>query len=116
MGGVGHLAGTIVWCDLDPAVGHEQAGRRPALVISSSDFSEAIASMAIIVPCTTRNRGWLSHVPVSGPTGLSRPTYAVTEQPRTISTERIHRVLGRADNATMTSVTAWVRTWVEAAV
>jgi len=115
VGGVAHLAGTIVWCEFDPAVGHEQGGRRPALVISSTDFSDVITSMAIVVPCTTRDRGWLSHVPVNGPTGLSRPTFAVTEQPRTISTERIHGVLGRADEATVAAVTEWVRTWVEPA-
>ncbi|MGA0209274.1 MAG: type II toxin-antitoxin system PemK/MazF family toxin, partial [Candidatus Nanopelagicales bacterium] len=45
-------AGTIVWCELDPVVGSEQGGRRPALIISSLDYSAAMSRMTIVVPCT----------------------------------------------------------------
>lgn len=103
--------GTIVWCDFDPVVGREQGGRRPALVIASHDFSETVKAMTIVVPCTTRDRGWLSHVPVTGATGLPAPTYALSEQPRSINTERVLAVAGRADYETVEAVLRWVRVW-----
>ncbi len=34
------LRGDIYWADLDPTVGHEQAGRRPVLILSRSAFND----------------------------------------------------------------------------
>jgi mRNA interferase MazF len=49
--------GDIVWLDFDPTLGTEQAGRRPALVISDAEFN-AVAGRALLAPITTRVRGW----------------------------------------------------------
>ncbi|MCO5087529.1 MAG: type II toxin-antitoxin system PemK/MazF family toxin [Methylobacteriaceae bacterium] len=48
-------AGDIVWTDFDPTVGREQAGRRPALVLSTRELSEN-AGFVIVAPITSRVR------------------------------------------------------------
>ncbi len=108
-------AGTIVWCELDPVVGSEQGGRRPALVIASLDYSEAINRMTLVVPCTKRERPWPNHVPLTGPTGLPTRCFAITEQPRAISIERIRKISGRVDEDCLNRVCTWVHLWQHAA-
>lgn len=60
--------GDIMWVGFDdPPVGHEQAGHRPALVLSSSQFNRR-AQVAFCVPITSRVRGHSLEVPL--PAGL----------------------------------------------
>lgn len=115
MGGVGLLAGQVIWGELEPVIGPEQGGRRPCVVLSSTDFSNVVAGLTIVVPCTTRHRGWDSHVPITGETGLLVPTYAITEQPRTISVNRVHGLAGHVDEYCLTEITRWVRAWLHPA-
>ena len=115
MGGVELTAGRVVWCDLDPTVGREQGERRPCVVVSSTDFTDVVQQMVILVPCTTRDRGWINHVELSGDTGLTATTYAITEQPRTVSA---HRVVGRAgyvDNECLAEIMRWLNVWLHKA-
>ncbi len=56
----------IVWVDLSPTRGLEQAGIRPAVVISSDGLAN-VPELVIIVPVTTTDRGWPPHVHVEGP-------------------------------------------------
>jgi mRNA interferase MazF len=48
--------GDIVWLVLEPRVGHEQSGRRPAIVISERRLSEH-TSLAVMCPITSRIKG-----------------------------------------------------------
>ncbi len=48
-------AGDLVWTDFDPAIGCEQSGRRPALVVSAAAFS-ANNGLAVVSPITSRVR------------------------------------------------------------
>jgi mRNA interferase MazF len=48
-------AGDLIWTDFDPTRGREQAGRRPALVISSALFTES-TGFAVVCPITSRVR------------------------------------------------------------
>ena len=57
--------GDVVWTDFNPAAGHEQKGRRPALVLSIKPFNETI-KLAMAVPITSRVRGHGFEVPLSG--------------------------------------------------
>lgn len=50
-------AGDVVWLDFDPQAGHEQAGHRPALVISPSIYNGRIGLM-ICCPMTTKIKGY----------------------------------------------------------
>jgi len=103
------LPGSVVWVDLDPTVGREQAGRRPAVVVASSGYLDAVTELAIVVPATTTDRGWPQHVQLTGPTlALPRPTYAMTEQPRTISRQRIASVAGTIDSSCLASIRRWL--------
>lgn len=55
-------AGDLIWTDLDPTLGREQAGRRAALVISSAAFTEH-TGLAVVCPITSRVRPFpTSHV------------------------------------------------------
>lgn len=102
--------GSVVWARLDPVRGREQAGRRPALVVASDLYLEQADTLAIIVPCTTADRGWPNHVPLTGPSlPLASPTFAMTEQPRTVTRERVDGLVGVVDSATMREVDVWLR-------
>jgi mRNA interferase MazF len=63
--------GDLVWTDFDPAKGREQAGRRPALVISSAAFTE-FTNFAVVCPIISRVRPFPTSVvlpaglPISG--------------------------------------------------
>jgi len=50
-------AGDLVWLDFIPQAGHEQAGRRPALVLSPRAYN-AKTSLAIVCPITNRAKGY----------------------------------------------------------
>ena len=49
--------GDIVWLEFTPQAGHEQAGRRPALVLSPRDYNER-SSLALLCPVTSKVRGY----------------------------------------------------------
>lgn len=96
--------------ELDPARDREQAGRRPALVVASDLYLEQADALDIIVPATFVDRGWPNHVPLRGAeTGLTRPTFATMEQPRTVARERLVGWIGTVDASTMRNVDAWLR-------
>lgn len=57
--------GDIVWTDFDPAAGHEQMGKRPAIVLSPSVFNRKIL-LALVAPVTSRVRGHGFEVPLNG--------------------------------------------------
>ena len=104
--------GDVVWTQFDPTMGREQRGQRPALVVASDDYLASVHELVIVVPLTTVDRRWPHHVPVGGATGLSRPSFAMTEQPRTLAMSRIGRRLGAADKATLDSVDTWLRDFI----
>ncbi len=55
--------GDYITADFDPQSGHEQRGRRPALVISNDLFSKH-TGLAIACPITTTRRGYPFHVEI----------------------------------------------------
>ena len=57
-------AGDIVWLQFDPQAGHEQAGHRPALVLSPARYNK-IRGMMICCPMTSRIKGYPFEVVVS---------------------------------------------------
>ncbi len=104
---LGH--GSVVWVQLDPTRGREQAGTRPAVILCSDGYLDAVPDLAIVVPVTTRDRAWPHHVPLAGrQLNLKRASFAMTEQPRTISRARITRHAGRVDDQTMSAITTWI--------
>lgn len=59
--------GDAVWITLDPQAGHEQAGRRPALVLSPASYNGRIG-LALLCPITSRVKGYPFEVLI--PAGL----------------------------------------------
>jgi mRNA interferase MazF len=59
--------GDAVWITLDPQAGHEQAGRRPALVLSPSAYNGRVG-LALLCPITSQVKGYPFEVPL--PAGL----------------------------------------------
>lgn len=60
--------GDVVWLSFTPQAGHEQAGRRPALVVSPRSYNEK-SSLALLCPITSRVKGYPFEValPADGP-------------------------------------------------
>ncbi|MDB5360896.1 MAG: potassium transporter ATPase [Rhodospirillales bacterium] len=76
-------AGDLVWIDLDPRVGREQSGRRPALVISPLAFWQA-TGFVIVCPITTRARPFPTSAVL--PEGLPIGGEILTSHGRSIDT------------------------------
>ena len=49
--------GDVVWINMTPQAGHEQAGRRPAIVLSPSSYNGKVR-LAIFCPITTHQKGY----------------------------------------------------------
>jgi mRNA interferase MazF len=81
--------GDVVWANTGPTVGREQAKHRPWLVLSESPLHRA-RRLVIAVPLTHADRGWSTHVNLTP--GAPRPTVAMCEQVKSISTDRVTRV------------------------
>jgi mRNA interferase MazF len=95
-----------VWlADLDPTRGHEQAGRRPVLVVSENLFNQGPAGLVIVLPMTSTLRGVPSHVPVSPPEGgVRKATAILCDAVRSVSVERLVVRWGAVLPRTMTAV------------
>ena len=61
-------AGDIIWLNFDPRAGHEQAGHRPAIVLSSAIYN-GVTGMLLCVPMTTRVKGYSFEVRIAGDRG-----------------------------------------------
>jgi mRNA interferase MazF len=57
-------AGDLIWLNFTPQAGHEQAGKRPALVVSSKQYN-GIVGLAIICPITKQIKGFPFEVQLS---------------------------------------------------
>jgi mRNA interferase MazF len=57
--------GDIVWLDFNPQLGHEQRGRRPALVLSYKAYNEKIG-LGIFCPITSKEKGYPFEVKIIG--------------------------------------------------
>jgi mRNA interferase MazF len=99
------LRGELWLTDLDPTRGHEQAGTRPALVISADTFNAGPSGLVILLPLTTKPKGVRSHVPVNPPEGgVRKPSYIKCEDVRSVAVERLTRRLGTVSGRTLQSV------------
>ncbi len=56
--------GDIIWLDFDPQRGREQAGHRPAIVLSPQQFN-SLSSLAFVCPITSKVKGFNFEVPLT---------------------------------------------------
>lgn len=72
-------SGDIVWLNFDPRAGHEQAGHRPALVLSPARYN-GLRGMMICCPMTTQIKGYPFEVVVS----QNPPSAALVDQVKSL--------------------------------
>lgn len=53
--------GDVIWINFDPTKGHEQAGKRPALVLSNTKYNDA-TGMALVAPITSKVKSYPGEV------------------------------------------------------
>jgi len=89
--------GTLVVVDLDPTRGHEQRGRRPAIVVSDPEVSsdQRFPMICVVPVSSTPGTGALYPELTAGQSGLDRKSYALIDQLRAISKGRVLTVHGR---------------------
>ena len=97
--------GEIWQVDLDPVQGHEQADRRPAVVVSVNGLNHSAAELVILLPITSGHKKVRSHVPVQPPEGgLGRTSYVKCEDVRSVSTTRLRKRVGAVAEETMRAI------------
>lgn len=92
--------GDIIWVDFDPQAGHEQAGHRPALVLSPAAYNVKVG-LLIACPMTTKLKGYPFEVPIAG----SVPSAALADQVKSLDWRARGAVFkGRASVSEVTDV------------
>ena len=84
-----------VWLvDFGSPIGREQAGRRPAVVVSDDLMNAGPSGLVIVVPITSSRRDLPSHVEIDPASGLDVPSFAKCEDVKSISTDRLVHHIG----------------------
>jgi len=97
--------GEIWFLNLNPARGHEQAGIRPALIVSVNMFNQGPAGLVVVLPITTKDKKIPLHVKVTPPEGgLTDISFIKCEDVRSVSTERLLKRLGSIETSTLVIV------------
>lgn len=73
--------GDVVWVTLNPQAGHEQAGRRPALVVSPQAYNGKVG-LAVLCPITSQVKGYPFEVAV--PPGLKVAGAILSDQVKSL--------------------------------
>ncbi|MGV3770499.1 MAG: endoribonuclease MazF [Sphingobium phenoxybenzoativorans] len=98
-------AGDIVWLHFDPQAGHEQAGHRPALVLSPARYNGA-RGMMICCPMTSRIKGYPFEVVVSA----DPPSAVLADQVKSLDWRARRAVRkGAVSSAVLAEVQAKIR-------
>jgi mRNA interferase MazF len=89
------LRGDIVWADLNPTQGREQAGRRPVLVLSQDVFNNHSGTViAVALSSKPQPAGFPLTLELTHPR-LPKKSWVKISQIRTLSIERLGRKIGR---------------------
>ena len=96
--------GSLVWLLFSPHAGSEQAGRRPAIVLTRALYHEH-SRLAIVCPITNRERGWPTEVKL--PSGLPVTGVVLVDQIRSVDREaRKMQVVGQAPREVLHEIDA----------
>lgn len=105
MASVNCYRGEVWFVDLDPTKGREQTGRRPCLIISDDRLNRSPADLVIVIPITSKDKGIPSHVELNPPEGgLQLRSFIKCEDIRSISTDRLIKVMGIVKISTLDKV------------
>jgi len=99
-------AGDLIWLTFDPQAGHEQAGRRPALVLSPASYNQK-TGLAVVCPVTSQVKGYPFEVLVSEACGIKGAILA--DQLKNLDWKsRKAELVGRVSSASLAEVRARV--------
>ena len=85
--------GEIWLADLNPIRGHEQAGVRPVLVVSTNMFNHGPAGLVFVLPLTRTDRRIPAHIPIDPPEGGVRSrSFILCDALRSIAKDRLQRI------------------------
>jgi mRNA interferase MazF len=97
--------GDIVWADPDPTRGREQAKPRPFAVVSVDQLNRSGVGLSLAVPLTRTDFANALHLEIAPPEGgVKERSFAMPEQIRALSHERIARRLGSMRGATLSEL------------
>jgi mRNA interferase MazF len=84
------LRGDVWIVNLDPIIGHEQAKRRPCIVISNNIFNQNVSELVVIIPLTSKYKkvSWLVDVGEIAVGKTKITSYALCNHVRTVSLSR----------------------------
>ena len=104
-----------VWfIDFDPVRGHEQAGRRPGILLSTDLFNSGPAGLHVVLPITRSDRRVRWQVPVQPPEGgLRELRFVKCENVRSISIDRFAARWGVVSPGTMAAIEGRLRMLLE---
>jgi mRNA interferase MazF len=98
------LRGDIRWANLNPAKGHEQAGKRPVLILSHDVFNDRSGTVIAVALTSQPPRAGFPLTLELTSKGLPKRSWVKISQIRTLAVERIGRRLGQATAEELTSV------------
>lgn len=102
--------GEIWMADLNPVIGREQADVRPVVILSVAAFNQSGAELVIVLPLTSKDKGYPQHIAVSPPEGgLSVRSFIKCEDVRSISKEQLRELRGSVSLLTLQMVEDRVR-------
>ena len=90
------LRGDVVWANLNPVLGNEQAGRRPALVLSHDVFNERSGTVIALALTSNEPKAGFPLTLELEDAKLPKRSWVKISQIRTLSTLRIGHRIGRA--------------------
>ncbi len=98
------LRGDIRWANLNPVRGHEQAGKRPVVVLSHDVFNERSGTVIAAALTSQEPRAGFPLTLLLGAPGLPKRSWVKISQVRTLSVERIGGRLARASEEELAAV------------
>lgn len=89
------LQWAVMQANLDPAIGTEQKGTRPVVIISNEDYNQTIPNVTVLPLTSTKRRLYPSEVFLpQGKAGQPLDSIIMAHQIRTISKQRLKGLLG----------------------
>jgi mRNA interferase MazF len=105
-----------VWLvNLNPVIGPEQAGRRPAVIVSGPLHLSLPHGVVFVVPVTSRDRGLRHQIPLaSQASGLSKlPSFTRPEDARAVAYERLETRIGTVTPAELAAIRRILRAFLD---
>jgi len=98
------LRGDIRWADLNPVRGHEQSGLRPVLILSHDIFNERSGTVIAVAITSQPQRAGFPLTMELKTARLPKRSWIKISQIRTLSVERIGKIIGKASPEEMDQV------------